>query len=65
MDKLLQQQSTATLSITSTLLTEPIFERCLIKYDVDLLEEKVKARNVFKGRLVSWYLIGNNSIDMH
>ncbi|XP_065681309.1 uncharacterized protein LOC124817058 isoform X3 [Hydra vulgaris] len=50
-DKLLIQQSTSTAS-ASISSTESIFERCLTKSDVNLLEEKVKASNVFKGRVM-------------
>nr|XP_047142566.1 uncharacterized protein LOC124816885 [Hydra vulgaris] len=52
MDKLLLQQSTSTAS-ASISSTESIFERCLTKANVDLLEEKVKASNVFKGRVMN------------
>ncbi|XP_065646287.1 uncharacterized protein LOC136076769 isoform X1 [Hydra vulgaris] len=51
-DKLFLQQSTSTVS-ASSLSTEPIFERCLTKSDVGLLEEKVKASNVFKSRVMN------------
>ncbi|XP_065676300.1 uncharacterized protein LOC136092307 [Hydra vulgaris] len=52
-DMLLQQQATTGISTPSPVPSDTIFERCLTKSDVDLLEEKVKANNVFKGRVLN------------
>jgi hypothetical protein len=62
-DKLLLQQSSSTAS-ASISSTESVFERCLTKSDVDLLEEKVKASNVFKGRVVSCYRLQHNCYEI-
>ncbi|XP_065640634.1 uncharacterized protein LOC124805994 isoform X1 [Hydra vulgaris] len=51
-DKLLLQQPTSTVSANS-ISTKPIFERCLTKSDVDLLEEKVKASNIFRSKVMT------------